>query len=112
MAVALALLLINTRGIRKDVVVPEALNRSRAARGKPVVPHHTIMRIGTVYERDGKTVAGGGAGKTMVPHYRIGHARNQACGPEMSERVYRWIDAVVVNGAHGEPRRPIKVVAR
>ena len=52
-----SMLLLNTRGLVKEVVEPKPrLNAARKAKGKPPIPTHTVIRIGHVYTRQGKTV--------------------------------------------------------
>lgn len=112
-AVAMALLLINTRGISKDVVECGRLNKARVARGQPAIPAYSLLRIGTVYDSDGKGVASGGT-RCVAPHLRSGHARQQPYGEGRTLRRYQWIPPVIVNfdPSGPEPRRPLKVVAR
>lgn len=113
-AVAMALLLINTRGIKKDVVESGRLNKGRIARCQPQIPTYSLLRIGTVYDRDGRDTAGGGGTRCVAPHLRSGHARQQPYGEGRALRRYQWIPPVIVNfdPAGPEPRRPLKVVAR
>lgn len=80
------LLMLHTRGIEKTRIDPAALNKARANAGKPEVPTHTVLRIGVVYDRQGKPVA---AGKRGPCYLRPGNSRNQAYGPQWS--LHRWI---------------------
>lgn len=111
LAVAMALLLLNTRGIERDVISPERLNKARRATGKPPIPSHTVLRIGTVYDRDGREV-GDGHRRAMRVHMRAGHARNQACGPNRVDRHVVYIPPVLVNYRPGDevpvPQRVVK----
>jgi hypothetical protein len=76
-----ALLLLNTKGIKKEVIECERLNRKRTASGKPPIPRHTYITIGRVYRS-----AGGEAAddylprKSPRPHWRRGHLRHIRIG--------------------------------
>jgi hypothetical protein len=106
-AMSFALLMLNIRGVEKRVVEVARLNRARRAHGKPRIPGHTLLRIGTVYDREGKG-HGGESGRRMPVHLRAGHVRMQACGPEMSERRATYIPPVLVNYREGETARPVR----
>lgn len=113
LAVSIALLMLNVRGIDKDVIEAEALNRRRVLSGKPPIPKHTVVRVGTVYDRSGRAV-GAGSGRKMPVHLRAGHSRMQAHGPERSERKQVYIPPVLVNFQEGDaaPSIPHKVLRR
>jgi hypothetical protein len=114
-AVGIALLMLHTKGIEKELIVPEPLNRKRRVTGKVEIPRHTVMRIGSVYDREGKEHRVG-AGSPMPLHLRIGHARHQAWGPEMKLRRWIYIPPVIVNyrpeEGPVEVRQPKKILAR
>lgn len=69
------LLLLNTRGItREEFVAPERLNQSRAKKGKPAIPSHTIIRVGHVYNRQGRPVSRVEHERGRQPlHWRAGY---------------------------------------
>lgn len=48
------IVLLNTRGINKELVEPKRLNRARAKQRKRAVPSHTVLRVAHVYSHDGK----------------------------------------------------------
>lgn len=113
LAAALGLLMLNIRGIDKQVVEPRALNKARRAHGRPTVPTHTVVRIGTVFDRAGRGHAGAiQNGRRMPVHLRAGHTRMQACGPEHSERRPVYIPPVLVNYREDEPvaKQPKRLV--
>lgn len=114
-AAAVALLMLNIQGIDKELVTTEALNKARAARGKPSIPRHTILRIGTIIDRLGNKV-GYGDGRHMPLHLRAGHVRHQAHGPKMTERKLIYIPPVLVNFKPGDENaavpQPKRVLTR
>jgi hypothetical protein len=105
----------STRGIEKELIVPEPLNRKRRITGKPEIPRHTVVRIGSVYDCEGRAHSVG-TGRQLPLHLRIGHARHQAHGPKHSERKWIFISPVIVNyrpdDEPGEVKMPKKVLAR
>lgn len=103
-ACAMALLFLNVKGIDKEVVTPAGLNRNREKRGLPSIPTVTTIRIGTVYDRDGKAVRldGGASGRKVRVHLRAGHTRNQHYGPENSLIKIVYIAPVLVNYNPGD----------
>lgn len=111
-AVAVALLMLNIRGVEKTVIETDALNRARTKRGHGPVPQHTVVRIGTVYDRSGRA-ASAPTGRRMPVHLRAGHTRMQACGPERVDRKPIFIPPVLVNyrGEGDKHRIPQKVLA-
>lgn len=87
LAAGFGLLMLHVEGVEKQLIQHSALNKARERTGKPHIPEYTLMRIGTVYDREGKPV---GAGSALEHVYlRAGHARHQAFGPGWSE--HRWI---------------------
>ena len=101
--VALVFALVSThlQGMEREVITPTRLNKRRAASGKPPVPSHTYLRVGTVYSRDGKAhkPTAGGVRSVFI---RSGHVRNQACGQGWSERKMIFIEPVLVNYNPGD----------
>jgi hypothetical protein len=111
-AAGMAPLMTNVRGIEKVHIEPLALNKSRIKSGKASIPAFTMIHIGSVYDRDGKAISGQTALKMPV-HMRSGHARNQAWGPERSERKLIYIPPVLVNYKPGdEVKIPKRRVSR
>lgn len=82
-AIQLAFLMLNTMGIEKEIIdAPVALNKSRAAKGKPPIQTHQVVHIGKIYRRDGSHVdARGATGRTMPMHIRQAHIRHVPYGP-------------------------------
>lgn len=100
-AITMALLFLNTRGIEKQHVIPEALNKAREKRGLSKVPPYTVLRIGTVFDRNGNAVKGGGTGHKMRVHLRAGYARRQHYGPNNSLTKMVHIPSCLVNYVEG-----------
>lgn len=107
-----SVLLLNTRGVDKEHVVCERLNRVRAQTGKRPVPEHTVIRIGHVYDRSGNAVSVGGRGPMPV-HWRRGHTRQQRIGHGRTGTKLVYIEPCLVNYVEGEekPRPRDKEVA-
>lgn len=95
--VTMALLFLNTKGIEKQVIEPTALNKARARKGRVPIPKVTVLRIGTVYDRNGNAVKGGGVPGMRKVHLRAGHTRRQHFGPANSETKIIYIPPVLVN---------------
>ncbi len=109
LAVSIALLMLNTRGIDKEHIEPIKLNRQRLKSGKAAIPGHTLVHIGSIYDRDGNRT--GATGRHMPVHLRAGHTRWQAHGERMSERKLVFIQPVLVNYHPGdEVKAPNRVV--
>lgn len=106
-AVAVGMLMLNINGVEKDVVEPRKLNRSREAVGKPSIPRHTVLRIGTVIDSAGRSVRYAD-GRHMPIHLRAGHVRHQVCGKGRTERKLIYIPPVLVNFHPGDERQPPK----
>lgn len=103
-SVLVAFLLLNTRGIAKDVIETTRLNKARAAKGKRPIPTHSVLRIATVYDRNGNAVNGhSGARGSPVVHLRAGHVRKQRIGPGRTETKTVYIEPVLVNYRPGGP---------
>jgi hypothetical protein len=115
--VNLALLMLNTKGIDKEVVVvSESLNKKRVQRGKPRIPTHSVVRIGTIYRRDGTAIKNenGRGGWHMPMHWRCGYARIQHFGKNREETKTVYIPPCIVNykpeeDAPAAPHRKVKV---
>lgn len=90
----LALTILNTSGITREVVEPTRLNVARAKSGKPPIPKHHVVRIAHVYKRDGSTIK---YVKGQKIHLRAGHTRQQAYGPNWSLHKPIFILPILVN---------------
>lgn len=95
-AVTMCLLLLNTKGIDKEIIYPEKLNKVRVKSGKPSIPSVTTLRIGTVYDREGRGIKLGSAGKVRV-HWRAAYSRRQHHGPNNSLVKMVYIPPCLVN---------------
>lgn len=96
--------LLKTKGIIQDKIeVPAKMNKSRAATGKPLIKDHTVIRIGHVYDRQGKAIEYNHTGRKMPVHWRAGHIRNQRFGPNRSKSYEIFIEAMLVNYTEGTP---------
>jgi hypothetical protein len=114
LAASIALLMLNIRGVDKQMIEPEALNRARQKRGKTRIPSHTVLRIGTIFDRSGRGSVPGVEGRHMPVHMRAGHVRMQACGEGFADRKAVFIPPVLVNyrpDLDARPRLPERVVA-
>jgi hypothetical protein len=112
-ATMMALLMLNIRGIEKQHIETRALNKSREKKGKGAIPEHTIVHIGTVFDRNGRGQRfGGNTGRTMPVHLRRGHARHQACGEGMKDHRWVYIPPVLVNYKEDgdKPRTPEQLI--
>lgn len=96
-AVTMALLFLNTKGIEKRVVEPIAFNKARAKAGKSQAPKVTVLRIGTIYDRNGDAVRGVGTTGFRKVHLRAGHTRRQHYGPGNESIKIVYIPPVLVN---------------
>lgn len=113
--VSLALLMLNTKGIEKEVIRTDRLNKARAKAGdgRVPVPQYTIVRIGTIYDRSGKGHAVTATGRHMPVHLRAGHVRRQHFGKENEEVKTIFIPPCIVNfrDESGEkPKVPHKTI--
>jgi hypothetical protein len=115
-ALGLSFLMLNTRGIDKQVIQTDKLNRARAAKrdGRPPIPQHTVIHIGTVYDRAGKGHSYDQTGKHMPVHLRSGYVRGQWFGKNREDYKKIFIPPCIVNyrveDADHPPRLPEKEV--
>jgi hypothetical protein len=96
---AFALLMLNIKGVEKQHIDPVRLNQARLAVGRAPVPAHVLMKIGVVYDRHGRPVAGGGL---KVVYLRAGHMRQQAVGPGWKDHKPVYIAPQLVNYRDGD----------
>lgn len=113
-AMHIALLLLNTRGIISERVDTSKLNKARAKGGKrnlPLNPYH-VVRVGHVYDASGRAHDVKGSGRTMPVHWRAGHIRNVRYGPysEPAKHRPKWIEPCLVNYDEGDAPMPKKEV--
>lgn len=114
LAACIALLTTNIRGVDKEVIGVKELsrfNKNRRIHGKATLSEYTYLRIGSVYDYDGKVIGGGH--KSVRVHLRKGFVRNQACGTGLKEHRLIYVEPVLVNYKPGSetPRRKIKLTA-
>lgn len=106
MALGIASVLLNTRGIKKEVVSTGRINRKRGgSTGKPLIPEHTVIRIGHVYGRDGQVVSASGPSGSRKPtrvHWRRAHIRGIRYGKGREKIKYELIPACLVNYQDGD----------
>lgn len=110
-----ALLMLNVKGIEKEIIEPVKLNAARAKKGKSLVPAHTVIRIGTIYDRAGRGYrydGNPGTGRHVRVHMRRGHARHQACGEGQQDRKWVYIPPVLVNYRDGDSLPVVEQVIR
>lgn len=105
-AAAVAMLMLNIQGIDKELIEPRALNAQRTAKGRPSVPRHTLLRIGTVVDSEGRSTRFSD-GRHMPLHLRAGHVRHQAYGKGHLDRKLIYIPPVLVNFKPGDETRPV-----
>jgi len=117
-ALSAAVLLLNTKGIAKEVIEPgDGLRKARERSGKPPIPRHHVIRIGHIYDR--KDRAYEATGRRMPVHFRPGHARRVHVGPWVDGKVNPqtklvYIEPCIVNYMPGGemPREPAERAVR
>jgi hypothetical protein len=93
-----ALLLLNLRGIRREVVESPRLNTQRIARGKPPVPKATVLHIGKVYSQSGERVAHDNTDRRKASCFlRAGHVRHQRIGAGRTQGKLIFIEPTFVS---------------
>lgn len=110
-AIEIALLLVMTRGIERHPVDIARLNKRRQERGKIAIPNHSIIRIGRVVTRDGRSIPYDPR-SSMPIHWRRGHVRNQFYGPGRSQHRPVYIEPVLVNYKPGDEAPTVAVPQR
>jgi hypothetical protein len=107
-----SLVLLNTRGISQERVTSMGkLNKARVKSNKPPIPEHIVVRIGHVYDRDGKQHAY--TGRNVRVHWRAGHTRQQPIGPRAEGKTTLiYIKPTLVNFEPGGalPSKPTHIV--
>lgn len=97
-AINAALVLMNMKGIEREVHTFEPLNKQRERKGKPRIPQYTYLRIGHVYKADGTRVKyTEGDHRHMPMHVRAAHTRRQHFGKENAETKIIFVPSCIVN---------------
>jgi hypothetical protein len=109
LAVSIALLMLNIKGIDRETIRTDKLNKARLRGGELPIPRHDVLRIGTIYDRAGVAHAAGPGNRHMPVHLRAGFVRNQAYGPGLIDHRPVYIAPVLVNYRADEP---VKVPAK
>jgi hypothetical protein len=96
-------LLLNTKGVHKEVVFPQRLNVSRKRSGKREIPSHTVIRIGHVYSSDGKRKDVPGWKQRF--HIRAGYAATRWIGKRDGTQTAKmvYVEPYVVNYDPSKP---------
>jgi len=103
LAINMALVLMNMKGIEREVHTFPALNKARVKKGKPSISQYSYLRIGHVYRSDGSTVKyTEGDHRTMPMHVRSAHTRRQHYGKNNEETKLVYIPSCIVNFNPGE----------
>lgn len=108
-ALELAFLMLNTKGIEKQVIEVPNLNKARIRKGRTPIQRHSIIHIGTIYRRDGSAIRGdfGATGRHMPMHLRQAHTRRQHYGPrEDGNTKLIFVPACIVNFVPDENLAP------
>lgn len=112
MAADICFMLLNTKGIEKEVITCEPLNKQRKKRGKATIPRHSYVHLSRVYRVDGSY-------QNYNPrihrkmHLRKGHVRNQRFGPGLEETRVIYIEPILVNYDPDQKiEKKIKVVTK
>lgn len=110
-AVSVAMLMLNTQGVEKEVLDATPLNKAREVRGQAAIPRHTLLRIGTVVNAKGERVSFGDC-RHMPLHLRAGHVRHQAYGKGRNERKLIYIPPTLVNFRPEHASEPVALPMR
>lgn len=113
--VLVALLMLNTKGVDKQIIQCEALNQQRTKKGKTTIPKHTVVHIGKIYRRDGSAIErpeGEHGGWKMPMHLRAGYARRQHFGKGREDVKMVYIPPCIVNFVPDEVVKQPKKVLR
>jgi len=111
MGVFTALLLLNTRGVEKEVVTPQSLrklNRNREKRKRPSIPAHIILRVGHVYDRKGNAIrfVDQEGHKRQPLHWRSGYTATRWVGKGRKESRIVYVEPYIVNYAGADEDKP------
>jgi hypothetical protein len=108
-AINASLVLMNMKGIEREVHTFTPLNKQREKKGKPRIPQYTYLRIGHVYKADGTRVKyTEGDHRHMPMHVRSAHTRRQHFGKENAETKIIFVPSCIVNFDPGSnlPQKP------
>lgn len=113
-ALLAALVLLNTRGIAREMIKPpEKLNKARKKSKKPLIPEISIIRIGHYYNEKGEAIKlAPGERKPPRVHFRRGHTRNQRYGPGLKDSRVVYIEPTIVNYRGEAPAAPQYRIAK
>lgn len=100
-------LLMGTRGVDKEVIDTERVNKKRGASGKPLIPTHTYVHIGRVYrsavsDQSDEYIPR----RSPRPHWRRGHNRSVhfGAGRQFMRTVYINPRLVAYAGNEAKPK--------
>jgi hypothetical protein len=81
-ALAAAMLVMHTEGVKREVVECDKINRARIKSHKPIIPRHVVLSIGKVYRSRDADARPEDYDKrrSPIPHWRRGHLRNVRYG--------------------------------
>lgn len=96
-AMSIAFLMLNTKGIDKVHVDTGKFNKARLKHGKVPLRPYSVLRIGTIYDRQGNAHSVTGSGRHMPVHWRCGHVRQQRYGKGLTESRQIFIPPCLVN---------------
>ena len=94
-AMAAAMLMLNTRGVAREVVSTGQMNKVRAKTGKRPIGEYTTLKIGVIYDRHGREHVA--TGRHMPVHWRAGHVRQQPYGTGLTKIKQIYIQPCLVN---------------
>jgi hypothetical protein len=108
-AVSIGLLMLNIQGIEKIPIDTTIFNRSRIRRGRAIAPAHSLIHIGSVYDRKMQQhKRGTETGSKMPVHFRTAHTRRQHHGPDNSLVKIIFVPGILVNFSADEDFIPVK----
>lgn len=109
LAINMALVLMNMKGIEREVHEFAALNKQRIKKKKPAISTYNYVRIGHVYKADGSRIKyTDGDHRSMPMHVRSAHTRRQHFGKENSETKIIYVPSCIVNFNPGETPKQAK----
>lgn len=77
---SLVVMINNLKGIGKEVIHTDKINKVRQKANKSRINSHTVIRIGHVYDRSGKKTSIGHSGRQIAMHMREAHTQMQPHG--------------------------------
>lgn len=91
----LMMLLLTTKGVITEEVDVTRLNKKRKSTGKQIIPQHTYVKIGRVYNSDGSSSEYDHR-KSPRPHWRRGHLRTVWVGEGRKGKKEVYVGPVLV----------------